>query len=737
MNKLLFRSFLSLTIAVTLVNCQKKAFDDYYNRPEGLEPPIYQVLQEKEEFSEMLACIDKAGYKDILGSAGYWTLFAPNNTAFAAFYKERNISGIQQLDSLTAQKIVRYCLVYNSFNKDRVDDYQANSGWVVNTAFRRRTAYYELFDTATVNSQLLRTVASNRNSGYISSDNNNKYLTYFTEPYMTGAKLSAADYNYFFPSATYSGFNIMDAKVVEPNVPAENGTIHVIDKVLMPMPSIDKYLAAHPEYSLFKSLFDRFLVSYVENADASKRYQVLYGGADKVFVKTYNTGLAFALNNENYLKTQDNDGQANNWTLFAPKNDVLKPYLESVVLEHFGKTLDNLGNLPNSIVIDFLNGHMCQQPVWPTKFATSGNFLGEEPRFNPSTDIIDKQVLSNGFFYGTNKVQSSNYFTTVYARPYLDPAYSLMTRLLNSDLRPLISNPNVKYTLFMMSDEALHRLSFDWDGNRSAWINTSATPASIIGAGDPRGTMSRFINMYVVSTPNGELNDLSGSGIVETIGGEMIRFENNKIYAAGNIDSGKYVSVTSSKVMSNGIVYYLDGLLYFSGKTPGKRLEELSATSASPYYNFFQYLKNSTLYTASTGAIGGIPLGFFGSFLIPDNNAIQAAVNDGFLPGTGTAPNKTPTFAPTDIPAQEQVARFIQYHILKKSIIGDGRTDGNIETMYRDLNDKVGYVTVDNLPGLFRFKDAKGRIATLNTTGSNVLADRIVFHSINTYLQNN
>jgi uncharacterized surface protein with fasciclin (FAS1) repeats len=733
MGKSLQSLLLLVTCCLLLVSCRKKQWDEYYGRPEGLEPPVYQILQSKGGFTSLLACIDKAGYKEILSNAGYWTLFAPTDEAFSKYFKERNISGVEAIDAETAQKIVRYCLVYNSFNTDRLDDYQANIGWQADLAFKRRTTYYELFDTATVNGQLLHTIASNRNGAYFPADNNNKYIPFFTNPFFTTAKLTAADYNYFYPGTSFTGLNVLDAKVTESNIPAENGNIHIIDKVLTPLQNIEKYLASKPEYSLFNSMFERFMVTYTENADATKKYQILNNSSDKVYIKFYNAGLAFSLNNENYLKAQDNDGQMNGWSIFAPANDVLEPYLKAVVLEHYNNDLANLNKLPVQTLLDFLNAHMWQSPVWPTKFATTANHHGEDARFNPNADILDKKILSNGFFYGTKKVQESNLFFTVYSRPYLDPKYSLMTRLLNTELKPVITNPNFKYTIIMMSDDLIRKLGFDWDANRNAWVNTNA---AAFGSGDAKGTLLRMVNMSVVATPNNDLNNLNGDGIIETMGGEMIKYKNGKLYAAGNVDSNNVVSITDTRMLKNGTVYYTDKLLYWSALTIGKRLETLAALPTSPYYNFVQYLKGSKLYNATTGTIAGAPLGFFGSILIPDNNAILAAVNAGLLPGTGTAPNKVPVFAPTATIDQELVTSFIQSHILKKSVIADGKLNNDdVETLFKNLNDgHTGVVKVDNRSGNIIFQDEFSRIANIDPANSYVLADRIVIHSINTYL---
>src|SRR5688500_1538507 len=116
MNKFLQRVLPLLSLVVLLINCRKKEWDKYYGRPDTLEPPSYQQLQAKVNFKHLLAAIDKAAYKDILGAAGYWTFFAPHDSAFQVYFKENNISGIEQMDSASCRKIVTYCLVYNAFN---------------------------------------------------------------------------------------------------------------------------------------------------------------------------------------------------------------------------------------------------------------------------------------------------------------------------------------------------------------------------------------------------------------------------------------------------------------------------------------------------------------------------------------------------------------------------------------------------------------------------------------------
>ncbi|HVF96940.1 MAG TPA: fasciclin domain-containing protein, partial [Flavisolibacter sp.] len=533
MNKIL-KHLIVLFVGIFLLSGCKKKFDEYYKRPDNLAPAIYQQLEARGNFKNLLAAIDKAGYKATLSAAGFWSFFAANDSAFQQFFAQRGVSNVSQLDSGTCRQIVTYALVYNSFSKARLSDYQANAGWVANQGFKRRTANYVGFYNDTTATGLHRkSLGANRNGGFILGDNNNKYIPYFLSSYMAANGLSAADYNYFYPNTAYTGFNVVDAKVVTADIIAENGTIHEIDKVLLPLPNIDQYLATNPQYSEFKKLFDKYMVQFVLNSAATDRYKILTGLTENVYIKMFNGALGFSPNNENYLKTTDNDGQTNGWTLFAPKNDVLLNYLNTVILENY----PSLDQLPLNILVDFLNAHMWQTTVWPSKFASTNNVQSEPPRFDATADIFDKKILSNGLFYGTNKVQQANVFSTVYGRPYLDPKYLLMTRLLDENLRYIITVPTIKFTVIMMSDSVLKARGYDYNTAQSQWQYTVPGTTNTTVNATVRANLQRILAMHIIPTPNNELDNLNGSGIVETYSGDYIKYNAGKFISSGSQDS--------------------------------------------------------------------------------------------------------------------------------------------------------------------------------------------------------
>jgi uncharacterized surface protein with fasciclin (FAS1) repeats len=728
----MYHHFTRLTILLlsitSLIACNKK-FDEYYARPTSLEPPVYQQLQSKGKFKTFLAVIDKAGYKPTLSAAGYWTVFAPNDSAFQVYFTANNTS-VEKMDSASARAMVQFMLVYNAFEKDRIDDYQSTTGWLPDQAFRRRTAYYSSFyDDTMQNAAIVKTIPSNRNGGYVSTDNNNKYVPYFTDIYFNSRGLTASDYNYFYPNSQYAGFNVAEAKVVTQNIAAENGVIHEIDRVLSPLPSIEEYLRSKPEYSEFRKLFDKYMVSFIANSDATNRYKLLTGDNKQVYVKVYNTSLAFSPNNENYLKLQDNDGQQNSWTMFVPKNDVLLDYENKVLLEYY----QSFDNTPTSIITDFLNAHMWLTPVWPSKFNSTINFVGEEARFNAQTDVIDRKILSNGMFYGTSKVQEANVFSTVYAKAYLDPKFSIMTRLLSTDLKFVITNPNSKFTLFMMPDVVLQAAGYNYDVNSNLYTYTSGTTTT---SGEAiRQTLLRILNTGVLAK---DVTSLSGSDIGEAYNGEFIKWNNNQVITAGTQDANKTVMVDSLKTTRNGTVYYLNGLLTYSSFLFGKHIQNLGTATTSNFYYFYQFLNGSGLYNSTTGEVTGTTSGTLYTVFVPDSNAIKQAVKDGVLPGNTTTgvPNLT---ASTWTAAQKDlVISFIQYHILAKfTLVPDGKESGSFETLLKNSQGEVVPITILSAPGSMQITDVKNRKANVILSQSNNLSNRTVIHLIDNYLKSN
>ena len=740
MKKTILYYLLFLPLIFFLANCSsKEEFDKYYSRPDDLEAPIYQQLEALGNFTNLTALIEKAGYKDILSKAGYWTMMAPNDEAFKVFFQEQGISDVSSVDSITAAKIVRYALIYNAFRTERLSDYQSRTGWEEDNAFRRRTAYYDGFQTKNINGQELIVAGSNRNNApgadyYIPGDNNNKYITYFVQEYMDAIGLSAYDYNYFYPNESYTGFNVLKAKTLQADIVAENGIIHEVDKVSLPLINLDQKLEDSPKYSLFRELLETNLVNYVFDQDATTTYQNFTRTNKNAYVKVYDPALTFSPNNENYIKEADNDGQNEAYTMFVPENAVLQQFIDDVLLKNY----PSLDKLPKYVFEDFFNAHMVQNAVWPSLFQSYSNGLDENIRIDVNSNITEAEVLSNGFFYGTNKVQESNLFYSVFTSAYLDPKFTLATRLYQdgSGYREIISNLTGRYTLFLPSDEVLRGLGFEFNINRNEWVYTSPTTGNTVSGTLARTQILRVLYNGIVPTPNDELNDLSGSGIIRSgdfdLAGEYIKWENNQVWAAGNEVLGNKVNIIGYEDQRNGRTYYIDNILEFSEEPQGNDIYNL-AFSDPQFQYFVRLMLGSTIFDRTARTILGVELGTSYTFVIPNRAAIEQAVRDGVLPGnTATG---APNFAPSAQEDKDRIDNFIRYHILAtRTASDDGLITGLTETIYKNATGDKTYVNVVSAPGELAFVDSANRIANYIPASSNNLADRALIHLVDNYL---
>jgi uncharacterized surface protein with fasciclin (FAS1) repeats len=730
-----------LPLLALFASCSQE-LDSYYERPAGLEDPIYQQLEARGNFKSLTALITKAGYKDILSKSGYWTMMAPNDAAFTKFFQEKGFADVTKVDEATAAKIVKYALIYNAFRKEKLSDYQSSKGWVVDNAFRRRTAFYDGYQTKTVNGVPTVTLGANRNGAWFAGDNNNKYVTYFTDEYFASKKLSAYDFNYFYPSGEYTGFNVLDSKVVEADIIAENGVIHEIDKVNLPLLNIDQYLeedsakGANSKYSLFRDIIEKNLISYVFSQTATTNYSNFTGKSDQVYIRFYDPALVVSANNENYLKAEDNDGQADAFTMIVPENTAFQNFINTVLLKNYA----SIDMLPRYVFQDLVNAHMVQGAVWPSLKANFLNGLKEDLRFDFNTNIIDKKVLSNGFFYGSNVVQKSNLFYSVYTSAYLDPKYSFATRIFNdgSGYREMISNINKKFAIFLPSDTILRSLGYEYDTNHSYWVYVSPANGSTITGTNARNRLLRLFYNCIVLTPNGELNNIATtSGTIRTgdndLPGEYIQWKNNKVYAAGNIASATAVNIIGKEVQENGIAYYVDNLPQYSEELQGLVFKRL-ATSNTQFDAFYQYLLKSSIYNATTGKIEGVDLGTSYTFIVPNTAAIAKAVADKVLPANP---------ATTVQGEKDLIADFIRYHIIaNKTASNDGNVVGLYETLRKNTQGDKTYVEINSTSSTLTFKDntvvgSAGFNPAANAilASSNNLADRSLIHLVDNYLK--
>ncbi|WP_286734548.1 MULTISPECIES: fasciclin domain-containing protein [Sphingobacterium] len=724
-----------IALLITVVSCRKEAFDAYYGRPDWLASPIYQQLDSMGDFKKYLSCIELSGYKNTLGTAGSWTVFAPTDQAFDQFMKENGISDVAKIDAKLAEKIVRSSMIYDGERLEKLNDYFSAKGWQQGFASRRRSVYYDFVEKEDLgNGKIRRFVSTNRgpNVAYAATDNNNKHISYFFDAYMNQRGLGAIDYQSFYPNSSYTGLNVGSAEIdpARSNISAENGYIHVVNKVLIAEKSIDQYLRDNTSYSTFKSILD-FFASYTYNAEITRKNEVLTGEKDSVFVKGY-AGIGLALNNENYAKEDPNDAQTNNFSVTVPTNEAVSNYAKRVLLKYYpqGTTLKDLFYTNPAVLTEFVNSHLYNTQVWPSQFSQAQNFVGELPKVTKA-NIKETKLLSNGAFYGIDACQQANVFHSVYGNVLLDPKYSFMRRALERmSMNLTLKIPTIRYMLILVSDQKLYEMGFDYDA-----YNTSDPIRFNGGNGTPE--MREVLMAHIIPLGNDPLPDLTGKGILESYAGEYVKFNQMKMSSSGTLDGPtetQQIRIDSISIGNNlsgplnGVAVYLNGGLTSSNTNIGFYLKNIGADqTSSPFNSFYKYLIASTLYSATDGVVKGIELGLNYTLLIPNNEAIANAVANGDLP-TATAPT-----AQADI---DKVTRFIQYHIARNSFAIDGKKTGFFQSLCKNVDGDAQSIQVAvNLVNKLQVMDNLNRTVEADVVQSNQLGQRVLIHSLKGYLK--
>lgn len=711
--------------------------EEYYKRPSWLEPPIYNVLEEKGNFTAYLHCVDKANYKQILSAAGYYTVFAPTDVAFQSFLDAEGLSSVEEVDTLTAKEIVSYSIIQNAYTRERLDDYQSTDQeiWLENKAFKRQTKYFKGVYDETLDNKTIKVVDQNgvpyeEGSGYVFyyDDNNYKHIPYFTNEFMSFKNITAYDYNYFFPDKEFLDFNVVDAHVIEYDLLAENGIVHVIDKVILPLPNIEELITGNSQYSLFKEIIDNYLLEFdLAPASFQERYKEYSGITENIYMKVYPL-LNYAPNCENFLKYGGGeyyDAQIDGWSIFVPTNDAIERFFSEKFLTYYG----SLDNMSPDLIADFINAHMFRTIVWPSKFESTYNPFGEEARFDPESNVIEKRFASNGVFYGVDNIQKSDAFYTVMGEISLNPEYSLMLQAIkNLELNFIIMNNKFNFTVFLISNDEFESIGLTYDDDRNSWVIENTDLGT-----NPAVAISRLINLHVVF--GNTITDLTTNNIVETYGGEYIRISNGRVWAAGNrFRDNVYQYATDGKEATNGYTYEVKPEpLVFSTKNIGDDIKKTFGSS-----KFYKYLikaaeyNNGFVYDTVTSTIASVSNTENTTLFIPDDAAIDSAVNAGYLP----AYPEIGTFSSdADL---EKVSNFVMYHILPKSIVvPDGVISGEHETLYKTIDGKTYIVIMNDPGGDFALIDNHNRISYLTTDKYhfNVLSNRAILHQIDNYLK--
>ncbi len=717
MKRLTKFSFVVSFFALLLTACNDK--NAYYDRPGWLEPPIYDVLKEKGNFTKYLQCVDSTLFAYTLKGGGLYTVFAPNDQAFDTYLASKGYSNVSQMPDSLREQIIAYSIVYNYYPMERLTDV-LSGGWDTLTSIKKKTAYYQPIRKETVNNKSIWVYDV---SSFTLGDNNYKYVPLYLsgvfERSRTAAQ-AAEDYSIFYTSP-YTGKNVQNASIVTSDIQCENGVVHEINEVLEPLPTLEAMLN-DPDYSLFRSLVNKagstgepYFITYLYNKSLTEYFQKAMPdkGIDEVYLKYY-SGIAVNLNGERY-GTSTKQAEQGGYTLFAPNNTAVQKFYNEKLKDYYPNGIETVSK---DILGYFINAQMIDELVWPGDFKGSMNSLGEF--FNGKGnrgDAFDKTKYSkiapasNGFFYGSNDYIKSRYFETVFTEILLNPTYNLLNtafieyfsntmkeELLKCELNGYTQE---NYTVLLPSDSLLMADGFGWQwisgSNKYGFVHTKS--GSALGNFDVATRIQRLVKSHIFKRlKNEQINcaitsfatdpafatAYGGYSYAVNEYGDMVRYYttttgDQRIQMLGNFDENDWVVAKPYKTFSNGQVFKINKLLQYSRRNlypdapEGYKSQDLityilnmTAATQNPNVAVFKNYMVQCLKGDASNELAGISADMTLTIFMPTNTAMNKAVTDGYLPAY--------TLVSTgDVPARLKATKFVLHHMIKgKVFVDDG-----------------------------------------------------------------
>ena len=695
-----------LLLLIILSGCTKE-FEEYYQIPEGLIGTILDVLEEDGNYTQFIKAVELVEYDDVLGKTGNFTVFAPNDAAFSEFFTEFGYTSVEDIPEEELEGIVYYHIIFWAYSKfmllyglgvqDVTIEYSPLD-------FKKPTRY---IPPTTIEYDTL----GRRYNIY----HEPKFIPVYSDELFAELEEDASvNYSFLYPGSVFGGFHIDRAEVVEHDVPAQNGWIHKIDKVLIPPDNHDQILEKRDEFSLYRELleqntFYQYSSSYTTAQDNEGDVDE-DGELDSLFLKMnsiFPFGTSLDIENVSY-----NGGQ-NILTLFAPTNQALNDFLMDQTTGY--PSINHIGEY----WINWYLAHYIGINYWPSGFSS----LTEDWTWDLTSSLVDcnltegdihySQMASNGPFCGINKYFLPKIFESI-ARPiYGNSEYEWFCNMLVFYLADrLLNEADLEFTLFAPTNTAIQKAGYIFRGGISGYGLYGPDPFYPIS----RKEATDIVNSHIIF---GELSmsDFEAGTFIETSQSTFLAVEQDGIYAGGDVTPSK---IGDSEIVSGkGIVYKIDRMLV----APNTSIFEIISDPATypQYQKFYQLCYESGLMVLDSDnrptSLDNVSVGTYYSCFIPSNEALESGIANGSIPAEA-----------------DSIQQFLRYHFVEGVFFPDGEKSGIFNTTR--IDEESGYlfnmIEVLNQKYDLRIKDNMGNIR--NVVNPNHIVEDGVIHQIDSCL---
>jgi uncharacterized surface protein with fasciclin (FAS1) repeats len=486
---------------VLVFSCKDEFRNSKYERPPWLAGKLFTQIQQYPELSTFAKCLQLAGYDSIINTSGSYTVFAPDNSAFDLYFQDHpSYQTVEDIPVQELMKLVKYHIVQNPWSTDQLKSLDVY-GWIDSTdinndeprGFKRITLLREKDRNYGISSNLeenLIIVDTIKSSWYRRQyTDSRKYAPVFFKEYFSIYSLNpSTDYAFYFgrPFDNPSDMYYVNGRISTSNIFAENGFVHIIDRVVEPLENAFEIMntSQNHSYRKFLDLINTF-PSFVFNVDRTNDQPGAAQGlvVDSLFDITY-PDLTFDITSEKTKAPEGTMGLPANVSiryhhgLIAPTDEAFDEFINTYLVG--SGRWGSIQQAPNHIRRMMVNSNMAAGPIYPTDFSR-GFYNGENDLVTVDrNNIIQQQYGSNCTFIGVNKMMVPRAFTSVTGPVYLQRGFSrIMYAIEQSGLLAALKKEGQNYMFYVESDaNMMVDSSFTYDPARGTFSAFLVTPTS-------------------------------------------------------------------------------------------------------------------------------------------------------------------------------------------------------------------------------------------------------------------
>ncbi|MGW8313964.1 MAG: fasciclin domain-containing protein [Bacteroidales bacterium] len=531
-----------ITLLTLSTGCEEYSTNEKYRRPDWLPGKLYTAVESQDNLSLFAACLQLTGLDTIINVSGSFTVFAPTNEAMENYLAENQFASVSDIPMHTLEEITEYHIIQNPWTMEQLQTLSA-FGWRTgdsnnsNTyAYKRQTIFknpVEKYWISKNNDREMIVFDSIEADGYkkvfVSS---RKYVPIFYDTYMDFNGLTSEDFRYYFDRG-YEPGNVYyaGAKILQSDIFAENGFVHIIDRVVDPMLNAHELLEREmpgESYRLFLEMIYSYYPVFEPNMAATNNQpEVRYGGVVDTLYDLNYSRLAFDLQQE----STGPEGSNYNMTmvrhngLFVPTDDAFSEFIDGILTVKSGfPHWTDIQSLPRDVSDIIVRPHLASVPIYPSTPQYQQIFREGGAAGQNEGDIIRKEFGSNCTFIGLDGYQPDPVFTSVTGPVFLRSYYSLFRlALLYCDIEYDLATYDGELCFFpipdfaLVSDSSLMLNWTDYEQYRYNFMEFNRSTESITPLSS-RTLSSRILNQVGTSLPDGSAN----KEFIRTMGGQYI-----------------------------------------------------------------------------------------------------------------------------------------------------------------------------------------------------------------------